>query len=245
MRFLQDVSVAVAMVAGGSAVAQAVTATPSYEVPQTELKWELLKPLKFDDASVVEIRFSGRPEGSECSGKAGPAGDAEPGPDLKDEFDEDCAMGWVLHVPNAEDAIGMAQVSGSVVADIEQGIGNAAVGARATGSVSYAGVQAEATDQQSIAIASDAAPIGVGGSVQIMGSGAGFSITVTPDRPTAQRQRLADVDSKGWRPANSATVLLEAVTVGNINLQVGPDGMACKGEVAGEAMAGAYVAFRR
>lgn len=216
---------------------------PSYGVPEQGLLYEVVKPLTPGNVTYAEISFGGKPRRPFAAGGCG-SGDGHTG-DYEGRFFDVSATGWVLTCPPAEQVVGIVQVSGRVTADIEQGIGNASVAASAAATVAYAGVIAKAEDTQAIAIASTGAPIGVGGSIQLFGTGGSFSVTVTPDQANEQSRVLNDVDTKGWRHGNAATVVMHATANGNINLVVPPSGADCSGSISGEATSGAYVAFTK
>jgi hypothetical protein len=102
-----------------------------------------------------------------------------------------------------------------------------------------------AEDHATVAIASHAAPIGVGGEVTIFGIGGGFQFTVTPDLPGSTKAVLLAVDTEGWTKGNAATATLNNKTYGNVNLIPSAQSANCAGEISGEAKSGALVLFRQ
>ncbi|MCA8948088.1 MAG: hypothetical protein KDE27_01215 [Planctomycetes bacterium] len=224
-------------------VAQGQVSTASGEVPSAGVRWEVVKPLKPSDVHVLELLFQGKLRRPDARGSCG-AFDGHAG-SYSDQLSEASALGFDLTCPRAELVLGAVALGGGVSADIQSGVGNAAVGAKGTSKVVYCGAESIATGKVGIALASQGAPIGVGGNIQLFGFGAGFSVSVTPDRPTAASQSLNEADSDGWRLGTSATVTITTSVDGAIDLIVGPSGADCRGFMEANAEGGAYVVFAR
>ena len=214
-------------------------AVAQYATPDDGFNYEVVDPIKTTDVTITELEF--KPLDRRASSGGAADSGSNPVGDYQAQFSDAAATGWIASCPTAGSVLGMCSVSGFASADIMAGVGNASVYSGAKSDITYGGALAHAQDERAVAIASANAPVGVGGGVTLFGFGGQFTATVTPDLPGGTTGPLAGADSKGWKPGNSATVVIVTKSFGSISLS----GAACAGSISGKAKGSALVVFRQ